>query len=118
MNVMEQCQVCGKRGIFKQVCYNPIAVFYECPVCGRYEYSMENNAYEELDYNELAPFLFYEGFRNRQGRVEHRYYSTKSKEWCDTYTVEFRNVLQECQSIWIRILFHCGFQKVFLKKLI
>ena len=91
MNVMEQCQVCGKRGIFKQVCYNPIAVFYECPVCGRYEYSMENNAYEELDYNELAPFLFYEGFRNRQGRVEHRYYSTKSKEWCDTYTVEFRN---------------------------
>ena len=33
MNVMEQCQVCGKRGIFKQVCYNPIAVFYECPVC-------------------------------------------------------------------------------------
>ena len=65
MNVMEQCPVCGKRGIFKQVCYDPTAVFYECPVCGRYEYSMENNAYEELDYNELAPFLFYEGFRNQ-----------------------------------------------------
>lgn len=120
MNVMEQCQVCGKRGIFKQVCYNPIAVFYECPVCGRYEYSMENNAYEELDYNELAPFLFYEGFRNRQGRVEHRYYSTKSKEWCDTYTVEFRNgnniagmpvhMDQDIISLW--------FPKVFLKKLI
>ena len=31
---------------------------------------MENNAYEELDYNELAPFLFYEGFRNQQGRVD------------------------------------------------
>lgn len=91
MNAMEQCPVCGKRGIFKQVCYDPTAVFYECPVCGRYEYSMENNAYEELDYNELAPFLFYEGFRNQQGRVEHRYYSTKSREWCDTYTVEFRN---------------------------
>lgn len=91
MNVMEPCPVCGKRGIFKQVCYNPTAVFYECPVCGRYEYSMENNAYEELDYNELAPFLFYEGFRNQQSRVEHRYYSTKSKEWCDTYTAEFRN---------------------------
>ena len=29
MNVMEQCQVCGKRGIFKQGCYNPTAVFYE-----------------------------------------------------------------------------------------
>ena len=64
MNVMEQCPVCGKRGIIKQVCYDSTAVFYECPVCGRYEYSMENNAYEELDYNELAPFLFYEGFRN------------------------------------------------------
>lgn len=120
MNVMEQCPVCGKRGIIKQVCYDSTAVFYECPVCGRYEYSMENNAYEELDYNELAPFLFYEGFRNQQSRVEHRYYSTKSREWCDIYTVEFRMViiLQECQSIWIRILFHCGFQKVFLKKLI
>lgn len=31
MNVMEQCQVCGKRGIFKQVCYNPIAVFMNVP---------------------------------------------------------------------------------------
>ena len=41
---------------------------------------MENSTYEELDYNELAPFLFYEGFRNKQGRVEHRYYSTKSRE--------------------------------------
>lgn len=40
MNVMEQCPVCGKRGIIKQVCYDSTAVFYECPVCGRYEYSM------------------------------------------------------------------------------
>ena len=91
MNVSEQCPVCGRKGIIKQVCYDPSSVFYECPVCGRYEYSMENNAYEELDYNELAPFLFYEGFRNKQGRVEHRYYSTKSRESCDTYTAEFRN---------------------------
>ncbi len=91
MNDDEQCPVCGRRRILKKVCYDPNSVFYECPVCGQYEYSMENSTYEELDYNELAPFLFYEGFRNKQGRVEHRYYSTKSRESCDTYTTEFRN---------------------------
>lgn len=118
MNDDEQCPVCGRRRILKKVCYDPNSVFYECPVCGQYEYSMENSTYEELDYNELAPFLFYEGFRNKQGRVEHRYYSTKSRESCDTYTTEFKMVitLLECRFIWIKILFHCGFQKVFLKK--
>lgn len=121
MNAMEQCPVCGKRGIFKQVCYDPTAVFYECPVCGRYEYSMENNAYEELDYNELAPFLFYEGFRNQQGRELNTGIILQNQEngvihiqW----NLEMIIILQKCQSIWIRKLFHCGFQKVFLKKLI
>ena len=47
------------RYILKKVFYDPNSVFYECPVCGQYEYSMENSTYEELDYNELAPFLFY-----------------------------------------------------------
>lgn len=120
MNAMEQCPVCGKRGIFKQVCYDPTAVFYECPVCGRYEYSMENNAYEELDYNELAPFCFMRDseisrvelntgiiLQNQENGVIHI-------QW----NLEMIIILQKCQSIWIRKLFHCGFQKVFLKKLI
>ena len=63
---------------------------------------MENSTYEELDYNELVQFLFYEGFRNKQGRVEHRYYSTKSRENCDTYTTEFRNGSMK-EVIFIRI---------------
>lgn len=90
MDIIKQCPVCGKIGISEQVCYEPNSIFYECPVCGRYEYSMENNTYEKLDHNELAPFLFYKGFRNGHRRGEHRYYSTKSRESCDTYTVEFR----------------------------
>ena len=120
MNVSEQCPVCGRRGIIKQVCYDPSSVFYECPVCGRYEYSMENSTYEELDYNELAPFLFYEGFRNKQGRVNTGIILQNQEKVVIhiQQNLEMVITLQECQSIWIRILFHCGFQKVFLKKLI
>ena len=48
MNDDEQCPVCGRRRILKKVCYDPNSVFYECPVCGQYEYSMENSTYEEI----------------------------------------------------------------------
>ena len=59
MNDDEQCPVCGRRRILKKVCYDPNSVFYECPVCGQYEYSMENSTYEELDDKELVNQALY-----------------------------------------------------------
>lgn len=90
MSNIDKCPVCGKRDIAKQYCHDPESVFYDCPVCGRFEFSMENDTFSEFDKNELASFLFYEGFRNGKGKIEFRYHSTKSRESCDTYVEEFK----------------------------
>ena len=125
MDDIEQCPVCGKKGVVKQISYDPCAVFYKCSVCGKYEYSMENSTYDELDRNKLAPFLFYEGFKDKKGVVEHRYYSTKSGEICDTYIQEFKNgnniaglpvhMDQDIISLWFPTSFSLKVDMILLK---
>ena len=52
MSNIDKCPVCGKRDIAKQYCHDPESVFYDCPVCGRFEFSMENDTFSEFDKNE------------------------------------------------------------------
>lgn len=83
------CPVCGRKNIIMQTLIDPTSNFYECPVCGRYEFSLENNESEHIDKNKLSAYLYYNGFRDGKSEtIEHRYYTTKSKEACDRYIKE------------------------------
>ena len=58
-------------------------IFYVCPICGKYELS----EVEKLDYNHLASYLLYNGFK--KGFSELRYHTVLDKELCDKYKDEF-----------------------------
>ena len=59
-------------------------VFYQCPVCGRYELLSDSMTDEgKFDLNQLGSYLAYNGFR--QGINEHRYYTNRNKEQCDEW---------------------------------
>lgn len=85
--------VCGKQGIDSQVCYDPTYVFYDCPICGRYQFFMEsNNISEHLDKNKLGAYLYYNSFKNtKNGGIERRYHTTLDKEKCDQYGEEYNS---------------------------
>lgn len=59
-------------------------VFYECPICGRFElrYPVENCP---LDRNHLAAYLVYHCFQQPKngGLTEYRYNTVRDKEFCD-----------------------------------
>ncbi len=90
MEVVE-CIVCGYRDAEKNVYYDPMKVFYTCKICGRYEFSFENEDRNQFNKNHLSSFLYYKGFKNGSNKkIEYRYYTTISKEKCDEFTAEFK----------------------------
>lgn len=82
MDKRVKCPACGTE-ITYQADYERDLIFYDCPICGRYQL----NAYERLDRNHLASFLLYNGFRHSLG--EYRYHTVLDKETCDKYRKEF-----------------------------
>lgn len=87
-----ECPVCGYPSAEKQATYDPVTVFYMCPVCGRYEFSETEIMRPSLDKTKLASFLYYKGFRRRKDlSTEYRYHTTLSKEKCDEYVKDFKN---------------------------
>ena len=87
-----ECPVCGYPNAEKQATYDPVTVFYVCPVCGRYEFSETEIMKPSLDKKKLSSFLYYKGFRRRKDySTEYRYHTTLSKEKCDEYVTEFKN---------------------------
>lgn len=86
------CPVCGYPEAECQAQYDPMTVFYMCPICGRYEFTETEVMHQSLDMKKIGPFLYYKGFRKRNDvPVEYRYYTTLSKEKCDEYVEEFKN---------------------------
>ena len=85
MNNIITCPVC-KSQAYAQQNYNHKCVFYECPVCGRFEiiYPCE----ELINNPKLQSFLFYHRFRD-DNTTEYRYHTTLSKEKCDEYKKNF-----------------------------
>lgn len=82
------CIVCGSKA-FSQMDMNPPRYFYECPVCGRYEYYVAIAELTEFNMNHLSSYLVYNGFRHELN--EYRYFTTMSKEQCDEYRKEFES---------------------------
>ena len=52
MEEKKKCPVCITETL-SYPDYERVAVFYTCPVCGRFEIS----AYNKFDYNKFAPYL-------------------------------------------------------------
>ena len=84
MGQVSRCPICQTTA-YKKVDYDRMLIFYECPICGRYELGHEAVS-KQLDYNKLASYLLYHKFLN-----EYRYHTTLPKELCDRYRVEFEN---------------------------
>ena len=86
------CPICGYPKAENQVQYDPMTIFYMCPICGRYEFSETEMIRPSLDKKKLGAFLYYKGFRRKNDwSVEYRYHTTLSKEKCDEYVAEFKS---------------------------
>ena len=88
MSEKAKCIICGTDNIVSQYYSDRDVQFFMCPCCGRYELSeydlLNNKSYIEG----LASYFFYNGFKHERGLeepVEYRYFTTKSKDYCDEY---------------------------------
>lgn len=90
---MTKCFACGYPSADKHSCYDPMNVFYVCPVCGRYELTEAEIMEPSLDKKKLGPFLYYNGFHHDDNNfvIEWRFYTTLSKEKCDEYASKSQN---------------------------
>ena len=85
---LKECPVCrSKASCFPG--YQHDSVFYDCPVCGRYEFTL--NGFRIQKNNHLAPYLYYNRFRGGLLHSEYRYHTTMDKELCDTYKRNFED---------------------------
>lgn len=83
MQNIKDCPICGARTPFYPD-HGRFVVFYECPVCGRFEFS----PYDHMNYNKLSSYLLYHAFKPGNC-VEYRYHTGLDKETCDQYRKEF-----------------------------
>ena len=60
--------------------------FIQCPVCGRFEVAEADDDIEKFNKDHLMAYLVHNGI-HKPG--DYRYYTTKSKVWCDTWRKEF-----------------------------
>ena len=60
--------------------------FIQCPVCGRVEVSGANDDIKRFNKNHLLSYLVHNGIHKAK---DYRYYTTRSKEWCDKWKEEF-----------------------------
>lgn len=76
-----ECPICGTVAM-SQPNYQANAIFYACPICGRFELALVGG--EHLDYNKLASYLLYHRFDSVVAS-EYRYHTQRGKESCDSY---------------------------------
>lgn len=79
---------CCRTNIICYPDYEHFKVFYECPVCGRFELG-DIDRKIDIDENHLASYLFYNRFL-RSDYSEYRYHTIRDKEFCDKYSKEFK----------------------------
>jgi hypothetical protein len=86
MDRQKECPVC-KSLSYCSPNYENFMVFYDCPVCGRFELG-EYEKRVNFDYNHLASYLVYNCFHS-ENYDEYRYHTVMDKEKCDQYRQEF-----------------------------
>lgn len=78
MQNIKDCPICGAQTPFYPD-HGRMVVFYECPVCGRFELS----PLEQINKNRLASYLVYNAFLSSDV-IEYRYHNIygKTREEC------------------------------------
>ena len=82
------CPVCKVKAS-SQEDFNRYMIFYECPVCGRFELSSFDDRFP-FNLNHLSSYLVYHAY-SRDGWTEYRYNTVLDKDECDKYKKEFQN---------------------------
>lgn len=78
---MQKCQICNAEcEAYPDSKYDKI--FCVCPVCGRYELTLEFSK-SKVNLNHLAAYLCHNRFEEKP--YEYHYYTFMDKELCDTY---------------------------------
>ena len=70
------------------IVYNPEVQHFQCPVCGKFEWSAEDHT-NPLNKNQLSAYLAYHAILPRDD--EARYYTTLDKRLCDKYNQNYNN---------------------------
>lgn len=84
MEEKKNCPVCNTEALCSPVT-NRFAIFYTCPVCGRFELEVS----DAFNINHLAPYLAYNCLKSHQSGC--RYYTSLNKEECDKYNEAYEN---------------------------
>lgn len=87
MSEQIKCPICGSNA-FSQTNYDVMLVFYECPVCGRFQLGTLNRNFQ-INFNHLAPYLFHHCFSHKDFD-EYRYHTILKRELCDKYKAGFK----------------------------
>lgn len=82
-----KCYACGSDAT-SSVDHERNRVFYECPLCGRFELGWFDGI-SNINENHLASYLLYHCFPY-ENVIEYRYHTTLDKETCDKYKKEFQ----------------------------
>ena len=83
-----ECPVCKSKAAY-QFDGSRRMIFYECPVCGRFELN-EYSGTAGFNMNQLTAYLVYHSYK-RDNWYEYRYNTVLDKEECDRYKKEFRS---------------------------
>ena len=81
----KECPVCRTVSDYAYD-YRANLVFYECPICGRFQIGPRANG--GFNYNHLASYFVYNHF-SVNDCSEYRYHTVMEKEKCDHYRQEF-----------------------------
>lgn len=84
MEEIKKCPMCNSDASTSDD-YDMVAIFYSCPVCGRYKICpLESN---KINQNHLSAYLVHNRFG--VGSFDYRYHTDMDKELCDKYKKEF-----------------------------
>lgn len=87
----EKCIICGTDNLSSQYYPDRKAYFFMCPSCGRYEISEYDYLNNDVYFEGLASYFFYNGFKYEKSieePIEYRFFTSKSKESCDEYNIK------------------------------
>lgn len=84
MEQTKKCPMCNSDASYSPD-HDRVAVFYSCPVCGRYEISYSN--FKRINQNHLSAYLAHNRFTNAS--LDYRYHTDLDKETCVKYKKEF-----------------------------
>lgn len=109
MEQRKKCPMCNSEASYSPD-HDRVAVFYTCPVCGRYEIS--SYGFNRIDHNHLAAYLVHNRFT--QASLDYRYHTDLDKATCDKYKKKFEQgiVHTDILYIWIPILLAIGILKL------